>query len=334
MRASPRRSFARLSPLAVLVIAACAPPFDLNDRPPPCLPHFTLCDTTGICLADGASSATPDGGLSTSACPTAYAVRQGGTIVIPAPYARLDDIASLTSSSDITAEPKIAADGSVGVLVTALHGAVLGALGVDLRNEREVTITSASGGNAATRHVKILVSPIAAVAGGSDSNVGSLDYPFATFVQAASVAESRDTIWVQNNGVVPGVGGDGPVAKLQDNVTVEGHDTGTIVDQQPGQTELAMEIDLVGGATFSNVTLDGHRLVVTAPGSQLVLRNSFIDDGITLDAKASVESAGATPTNLDVSGGGLKNDGVTLSPLWVQADGATVTIEDMARIGR
>jgi hypothetical protein len=339
MRASPRRSSARLSPLAVLVIAACAPPFDLNGRPPPCLDHYTLCDATGICLADGASSATPDGGSSSAGtCPIGYTLRQGGTYLIPAPFARLEDIASVSSSSDVTAKPTVAADGSIGVLVTAHHGATLGALD-DALKERQVTITSAAGGAAATRHVMIYVSPIAAVApdqGGNATNQGTIDSPFATFAQAASVAESGDTIYLRNGGSsVPGVGNtaDGAVVKLQDDVTVEGHD-GLTVEEESGQTELTMEVDLVGGATLSNITLDGHRLVVTTPGSQLVLQNSYIDEGITLDAKASVESADATPTNLHVYGGGLKNDGVTLSPLWVAADGATVTIENMARIGR
>lgn len=340
MRASPRRSFARLSPLAVLVIAACAPPFDFNDRPPPCPDHYTLCDATGICLADGTPSATPDGGLPTGACPAAYAVRQGGTFLIHAPFARLDDIASVSSSSDVTAEPEVAADGSVGVLVRAQHGAILGALGVDLTNEREVTITSASGGKSATRHVKILVSPVAAVApdlGGNDTNDGTLDSPFATFAKAASVARAGDTIYLRNGSAsVPGVGNtaDGAVVYLQDGVTVVGNDnTGTIVDEEAGQTELTMEIDLAGGATLSNITLDGHRLVVTTPGSQLTLQNCYIDDGITLDAKAGGEGADALPTNLHVYGGGLRNDGVILSPLWVAADGATVTIENAARIG-
>ena len=330
MRASPRRSFARLSPLAVLVIAACAPPFDLTGRPPPCPDHYTLCDRTGICVEEGASSATSDGGSSPAMCALGYSVRQGGTFLIPAPGARLGDIASVSSTNDVTAEPIAATDGSgtVGVLVTAHHAAALG--------QCEVTITSASGGVAATRHVNMYVSPIAAIGGGSDDNVGSIDSPFATFAKAAMIAQSGDTIYLQNGASTgPGVNTvDGSVVTLQDNVTVEGYDNDTVVDQQPGQTELTMEVVLLGGATFSNLTLDGHRLVVTTPGSQLVLRNSFVDDGITLDAKAGVESAGATPTNLDVSGGGLKNDGVTLSPLWVQSDGATVTIENMARIGR
>jgi hypothetical protein len=336
MRASPRRSFARLSPLAVMAIAACAPLDSLEGHAPPCAEGYLLCPATGYCLKAGTSSttstnaSTTDGGPSPTTtildCPVGYSVRQGASISIPVPFARLEDVVATSSMPDNLEVKPVASDGTVTVAVTAHHGMVLG--------QQIVTITTANADPNAVRHVVVLVSPIAAIAPGSDSNVGSLDYPFATFAQAASVAESGDTIWVQNNGLVPGVGGDGPVAKLQDGVTVEGHDTGTIVNEQPGQTELAMEVDLVGGATFSNITLDGHRVVVTAPGSQLTLRNSFIDEGITLDAKAGVESAAAPPTNLDVSGGGLKNDGVTLSPLWVQADGATVTIQNMARIGR
>ncbi|HEX4403547.1 MAG TPA: hypothetical protein VH560_01885 [Polyangia bacterium] len=273
----------------------------------------------------------------------AVSVRQGGTTVLRAPYARLGDIASVSNSSDVTAEPQIAADGSVvGVLLTARHGAPIGALGVDMKTEREVTITSASGGAAATRHVKVLVSAIFAVgpggtpAGIDATNDGTLDQPFATFAKAASVAQNGDTIYLRNGASSVGVGNtaDAPAITLQDGVTVLGNDNaGTIDNPQLGSTELTMEIDLVGGAAFSDVTLDGHRLIVTAPGSQLVLQNSLINEGITLDAKASIENAGARPTNLHVYGGSLANNSdVALSPLWVAADGATVTIEDGARV--
>jgi hypothetical protein len=345
MRASPWRSLARLPPLAVLVVAACAPTVDVNSLPPPCAPGNYLCPATGYCVPNvDTPVSTTDGGRDAASltaastvdnCLVGYSVRLGGSISIRVPFVQdVGTVTATTSSPDLTILPVRGADGSVVVSVTAHHAATR--LG-----QTTVNITESTLGKAADRAVMVYISPITAastLAGGKTTNPGTTDEPFLTFQQAAAAAAPGDTIILKS--LTPlgqdALGNDveqveqdfasAPAVKLPANVTVASPSITT-------RSELHMPIVLEGDAILNDLDIEEPRLQISKPGSKVTLTGStIVGKGIEIQASAST-APGAPPTTLTIdnrgsSSGDIRNDDPTLSSLSIAADNAIVEIDN------
>jgi hypothetical protein len=221
-------------------------------------------------------------------------------------------------SDDLDATPVWFPPDDPAVRVTALHGTAFG----DRTNqglERRVRFRTLSDGVTIDREVQMIVSPIAASVYGSDDEgtPGTTEKPFRSFAKAAAAADDGDTIFLSNG--PNGMEADGMNAAditLRSGVTVHGRDV--------GGTRLYMKLHLLGNATLEGLYFftSGQRLVITAPGSHVVLRDCLTAAGVEVDAKA----VGA---KLEISGGvtEIRADDGLHAPLLVAADGASLTVD-------
>jgi hypothetical protein len=325
MRESRRRSLARLYPLAMLLIAACAPLPGLDNLGPPCAPHFQLCMATGYCIpqSDGSIGSDASAGY-LGGCLQAYQARQGSTdpVLIPVPFGGVDDITvevtspDGTSSTQVTAKP-VRLNGAVSVSVLADHGALGGYV---------VTIRTKGAPDDTKRLVEVDVSAIVVAAGGDDKNAGTLASPFATIQKAVSVANGQDTIELfgetGNDNIVfhDGVNPNAPLS-FQDGLTVIG------LGMSP--SPLWMPIILEGSASLTNVYVEASRLVVTKPGGDLELSQSLVAGGVTLDKLAGATGPNDLHPIFHAISCEIRNDNQTMDPpVLIEAVGANVKIEN------
>jgi hypothetical protein len=343
MRESPWRSHAPpllLAP-ALFALGACAPQFDLSKSPPPCIDGYSPCPLTGLCQPDDpkAIATEIDTGSGTPMtiklplnCPSTLTVRQSSALFLAAPgVARPEDITVESLPGErLKATPTID-HGRVGVTLEAPPGTPPGDELIPLYKKRFITMKTKVGGYVFDRTVLVIVSTINAGPDGSDQdNAGIFTSPFATFRHAAEVAQPGDTIDLRNVGDT-----DMTPVLVRSGVTVRSIAVSETKDMNTGKIEkmavqvtLPMEVDLEGDANLEGLVLFGARLVIDAPGSHVVLRNVSDDRGLTVSANATVPP-GAVGTNVEIIGQSTLTNRLapSQSPLLVQADGATVTID-------
>jgi hypothetical protein len=353
MRESPWRSLALpLFVAAGLAIwgGACGPRFDVNNSPPPCLKGYKVCPISGACQPVNPKD-TSDDALPLN-CEGAGAgtmeLRQGTQIVLNAPGARPEDLTieavdgdKLTAAwgkASIQSGARKADDGRIGILITAPHGTDLG----DAFNgkTRIIKITTKIGNNDPfVRKIPIIVSSITAAglssdpmdpSNGDDDGPGTFGHPFVTFQQAVSVAGAGDTIYLRNipppkdhTRTGPGDNATTAVA-LPDGITVRCPDA--------DQVSLKMPVTLAGDATLDTLRFEGPRLDVTQPGSHVTFVNDILEHGLTVDGKAGV-APGAPGTTININSTSQifddrAPDSPARSPLLVDANGASITIDD------
>src|SRR3954465_15865351 len=185
MRESPPwRSLVWLA-APVLLVAACAPRLDLDNRPPPCASGFALCAPTGVCVRPE----TLD-----DVCPYGLDLRQGGTVLVPVPGASsASDVTATSSWPDLETIVKKTPEGGVFVEVTAPHGTRLGDT-APTGAPYSLKIAATLAGVKTERDIRLIVSPIAVSTDGDDLAAGTGVQPFRTLKQAASAAGLGDTI--------------------------------------------------------------------------------------------------------------------------------------------
>jgi hypothetical protein len=343
MRDSPWRSHARLlhAAPALLALGACAPQFDLNNSPPPCLPNYALCPVTGKCQPVD-PSASSDKALPLN-CPAALELRQGDHVFLSAPGAGIDDLTVDGVPDDmLTAKPDMD-QGNTVIRIDAPHGTPAG--DAFKGKTRIITITTKLGNDQFVRSVPVIVSYITAAPGGDDTGPGTFGHPYAKLKQAVLVAGANDTIILRNppNSTqmsVPGPGDDATTPlTLPDGITLK------CVDNDPAS--LKMEIDLAGDATLESLSFDGPRLVINKPpslhagtaagatqarGSKVFFVNDILSHGLTVDQMASA-APGQQGTEVTISGSTQVFDdrppnAPVQSPLFLDANGATIVIDN------
>lgn len=336
MRASPRRSPVWLaSPAALLVLVACTPQLDLNDRPPPCAPGYALCASRGVCVheADLLPEATVEAmkQMREPACPFGLDIRQGASpnVAVPGAAASSNDVTATASWDDDAAVVEPTANGGVTVKVTVPHGTLPGDMAPTGR-PYVLTIKATIGGVQTVREIPVIVSPIAASPDGNDLAAGTALNPFKTLAQAAKVAGLGDTILLKlsKDNVAFFDANDSETVSLPAGVSVEGQSPlhpNPKSAPEDGRAKLEMPLELVGDATLANLRL-AHRLTLTAEDKKVALNNVTIRSGITVDKRARAAF-------LRIAGKSeVDTDDQQVNPLLVEADEAVVTIESGAHI--
>jgi hypothetical protein len=259
-------------------------------------------------------------------------VRQGGSLVIDVPGATADKLPEVTTgSANLEATPR-AVGKTVVVDVRVKHRTSLGDV-----PEHSVTIKADIAGAPYTRQFQIIVTAIAASPEGLDTNPGSESEPFRTFRQAASVAETGDTIVLRNDAFGrPSEPNETNPIVLPAGVIVHGqvprHGRPTVdemtagaADDTPIRTKLGMPIVLAGGATLDNLAIT-HRLAVTTMDSSVQLNDVDLSGGISM-------AASATSSSILISGGSSVYTTTEPNPILVEADDAHLEISGSSIIG-
>jgi hypothetical protein len=249
--------------------------------------------------------------------PFAATIRQGTSELVPVPGFSPDDVEIVEAPHVLAA--KVATAEGTAIVLTALHGAMLGSehLLLDLK----------SNGVTTRRDVGYIVTQIAVFQDprtGNNKARGNPDEPFLTLARAAEEAEDGDTIEILSSPSVDftamSVATAPPIA-IRAGVTIKG------VDDQ-ATIRLDDRLDLQGDATISRMRL-GKRLVVTRPASRVSLRNVFAEGGVTVDAGATNASLtiGGSPTEIRSDNDSRTNKPNPDGPIAVFATGAKVRVE-------
>src|SRR5579872_403736 len=118
MRESLRRSPAWLALFASTFVAggACTPSVPLSYGPAPCVGATVMCAATGLCVDPKAGTTDiPD----PKQCVPGYTVRQGGTVYLPMPVSRTDQVTRHDTMSLLVVHDPELLNGSVVVPVEA-----------------------------------------------------------------------------------------------------------------------------------------------------------------------------------------------------------------------
>jgi hypothetical protein len=319
MRASSRRSFARLVAPALLAVAACTPQLAVDNRPFPCAPGLAVCPASGLCVDPSEIGKTPQPGV-VPVCAPGYTARQGTTVFVQVPAARASDVTIKQVSTDLVASvPTVDVDAMTFVVVQVQHGSSSG--------DHYVTFETRSDAQSVIRKVLVTVSPIVVLpaTGNDDLAAGTFEDPFKTLGHAASVAGTGptgigDTIEVSN-------GPKNTVAEPSTALPVQLPAGVTLSGQDMGGTFVKMPLVLMGDATFEDISL-GQRLTIDVAGSTVTLDNTGNDNGVELTpnavgAKVSIHGVQSLITN---------NSGAI--PLLDAGDQTKVSITEGAKITR
>lgn len=290
------------------MLMACTAPIPLEGRPGPCTSAYQLCHTTGYCL-------TPAEEANPSLCPKFLTVRQGGSLLVAVPGAEAKDV---KPSSPSGLDPVVTSRGGEAfVEIRAPHGF--------LGDEHGVKITTPAG---LSRFVPIVVSPIGVRPDGDDTAAGTLEHPFRTLSQAASVFGPGDTIELSYATVLTdatiGVGAPEEPAPvlLPPGVLLRS------LECRRGGSGLIVKPKLVlaGDADFDCLRLD-QRLTLTTPGATVRLDHIIARTGITIGEPAKRTTLVVTGSDTEI-----RSDDGDDSPLSVRASDASVMISSGAKV--